>query len=214
MAELNVEPKQNRPWWLWLLLGLVAVLVLIFLLRGCDDNDADRDRDRDATTTATTAGTATDRRTTGDGDWNNIDRNVPAATYQEITDRDVTVRGNEDYAIYSLDETILFDTNSSQIRSNATPKLQQVAQSLNQRYANGQVRIYGYTDTRGSADYNEQLAEERADAVRNWLTQNGNISNDRISLHPVGEADPVASNETAQGRQQNRRVEIVARRAN
>jgi outer membrane protein OmpA-like peptidoglycan-associated protein len=211
MAELNVEPKQNKPWWLWLLLGLIAVLALIFLLRGCDD---DRDMETDGTTTATTAGATTDRRTTGEGDWNNINRNVPVATYQEITDRDVTVRGNEDYAIYTMDEAILFDTDSDQLRPGADQKLQQVAQSLNQRYANGQVRIYGYTDARGSADYNEQLAEERAESVRNWLTQQGNISNDRISLHPVGEADPAATNETAQGRQQNRRVEIVARRAN
>jgi outer membrane protein OmpA-like peptidoglycan-associated protein len=212
MAELNVEPKQNKPWWLWLLLGLIAVLALIFLLRGCDDDD--RDMDRDATTTATTAGATTDRRTTGDNDWNNINRNAPVATYQEITDRDVTVRGDENYAIYSMDEAILFDTDSDQLRPGAEQKLQQVAQSLNQRYANGQVRIYGYTDTRGSADYNEQLAQERAESVRNWLTQNGNIDNDRVSLHPIGEADPVATNETAQGRQQNRRVEIVARRAN
>jgi outer membrane protein OmpA-like peptidoglycan-associated protein len=211
MADLNVEPKQNKPWWLWLLLGLIALLALIFLLRGCDDSTEDRDRDRD--TTATTAATDRDRRTTGDDDWNRIDRNAPVATYQEITDRDVTVRGNEEYAIYALDETILFDTDSKELRSGATQKLQQVAQSLNQRYPNGQVRIYGYTDTRGSEDYNEQLAEERAEAVRNWLTRNGNIGNDRISLHPVGEADPVATNETAQGRQQNRRVEIVARRA-
>ena len=211
MAELNVEPKQNKPWWLWLVLGLIALLAIIFLLRGCDDDD--RDMDRDATTTATTAGATTDRRTTRDDDWNNIDRNVPVATYQEITDRDVSVRGNEEYAIYSFDEAILFDTNSSQIRANATQKLQQVAQSLNQRFANGPVRVYGYTDTRGSADYNEQLAEERAEAVRSWLMKNGNINDDRISLHPVGEADPVATNETAQGRQQNRRVEIVARRA-
>lgn len=223
MADLNVEPKQNRPWWIWLLLGLLALLAIIFLLRGCDDeNDVDRTMDTD-TTTATTAGATTggttggmdtDRRMTTDADWNTIDRNAPVATYQEITDRDVTVRGNEDYAIYSLDETILFDTDSKEIRAAATPKLQQVAKSLNQRYSDGQVRIYGYTDARASKNYNEQLAEERAEAVRNWLTQNGNISQDRISVHPVGEADPVASNQTAEGRQQNRRVEIVARRGN
>lgn len=199
---------------MWLLLGLVVLLALIFLLRGCDDNDVDRDMDRGATTTATTAATNTDRRTTGNADWNNIDRNVPVATYQEITDRDVSVRGNEDYAIYTMDEAILFDTDSKELRSGAEQKLQQVAQSLNQRFANGQVRVYGYTDTRGSADYNEQLAEERAESVRNWLAQNGNISNNRISIHPVGEAAPIASNQTAQGRQQNRRVEIVARRGN
>lgn len=217
MAELNVEPKQNRPWWLWLLLGLIAVVLLIFLVRGCDDdNDVDRDMNRDATTatTTTTAATDTDRMTTTDGDWNSIDRNVGVANYQEITDSDVTVRGNDQYAIYSVGEAILFDTDSNELRAGAASKLQQVAQSLNQRYANGQVRIYGYTDARGSADYNEQLAEERAEAVRNWLTQNGNIDNSRISIHPVGEAEPGATNQTAQERQQNRRVEIVAMRGN
>ena len=212
MAELNVEPKKNRPWWLWLLLCLLGLLLLIFLVRGCDD-DADRNVDTDATT-ATTAATETERRTTSDADWNSIDRNAPVATYQEITDRDVTVRGNDEYAIYSLDETILFDTDSKEIRSGAAPKLEQVAKSLNQRYSNGAVRVYGYTDTQGSKDYNEQLAEERAEAVRNWLTKNGDISDDRISVHPVGEADPVATNQTAEGRQQNRRVEIVAKRGN
>ncbi|GGG14575.1 OmpA family protein [Pontibacter amylolyticus] len=223
MADLNVEPKQNRPWWIWLLLGLLALLAIIFLLRGCDDdNDVDRDMDRD-TTTATTAGATTggttgamdtDRRTATDDDWNDIDRNAPVATYQEITDRDVTVRGNNDYAIYSLDETILFDTDSKEIRSGAAPKLKQVAQSLKQRYDDGQIRIYGYTDSRASKSYNKELAEERAEAVRNWLTKNGDISAARITVHAVGEADPAATNQTAEGRKQNRRVEIVARRTN
>ncbi|MCP2044417.1 OmpA family protein [Pontibacter sp. HSC-36F09] len=226
MAELNVEPKKNRPIWIWLVLALLALLAIIFLLRGCDDNDVDRDMDTDtttATTAATTAGATTggttgamdtDNRTATDADWDDIDRNAPVATYQEITDRDVTVRGNDEYAIYSVDETILFGTDSKEIRAEAAPKLKQVAQSLSQRYNDGQIRIYGYTDSKASKNYNEQLAEERAEAVRNWLTQNGNISADRITVHAVGEADPAATNQTAEGRQQNRRVEIVARRGN
>jgi outer membrane protein OmpA-like peptidoglycan-associated protein len=209
MAELNVEPKSNRPWWLWLLLGLIALVILIFLVRGCDDDSATRD-------TGTTTDTATTGRTTTttDNDWNTINRNAPVATYQEITDRDVTVRGDDNYAIYSIGENILFDVDSKEIRAEGSQKLEQIATSLKQRYDGGEVRVYGYTDTQGSPGYNKELAEERAEAVRNWLTQNGNIDNNRISIHPVGEGDPVASNETAAGRQQNRRVEIVARRAN
>jgi outer membrane protein OmpA-like peptidoglycan-associated protein len=209
MAELNVEPKSGRPWWLWLLLALIALVILIFLVRGCDDDSATRD-------TGTTTDTATTGRTTTttDDDWNTINRNAPVATYQEITDRDVTVRGDDNYAIYSIGENILFDTDSKQIRAEGARKLEQISASLKQRYDDGQVRVYGYTDSQGSPGYNKELAEERAEAVRNWLSQNGNIDNNRISIHPVGEGDPVASNETAAGRQQNRRVEIVARRTN
>ncbi|WP_461488171.1 OmpA family protein [Pontibacter sp. HJ8] len=165
------------------------------------------------TTDTTAAATATTTETETDADWNNINRDVPAATYGEITDKDVTVRGNDEYAIYSLDETVLFDTDSDAIRSGAEQKLQQVANSLGQRFTNGRIRIYGYTDAKGSANYNQQLAEKRAEAVRNWLVKNGKFSDDMISIHPVGEADQVASNATAKGRQQNRRVEIVARRS-
>jgi outer membrane protein OmpA-like peptidoglycan-associated protein len=208
MAELNVEPKSQRPWWLWLLLAVIALAILLFLLRGCDGDEATRD----AETTSATDPAATRSGIATDDDWNDIDRNVPAATYEEITDRDITVRGNDQYAIYSLDETILFDTDSKTIRSGTEQKLKQVAASLKQRYAGGQVRVYGYTDARGSAGYNQQLAEERAEAVRDWLAQNSGISKDMISVHPVGEAEPVASNATAEGRQQNRRVEIAARK--
>jgi outer membrane protein OmpA-like peptidoglycan-associated protein len=213
MADLNVEPKSSRPWWLWLLLALAALAILIFLTRGCDKDEEVAATDVTTTDTTQTA-TTTESETETDEGWNNLDRNVPAATYEEITDSAITVRGNEQYAIYSLDETILFDTDSKAIRPEAEKKLQQVAASLGQRFANGMVRIYSYTDAKGSAGYNQQLAEERAEAVRSWLVKNGKVSEGLISLHPVGESQPVASNATAAGRQQNRRVEIVARQGN
>lgn len=209
MADLNVEPKTSRPWWIWLLLALAAIAILLFLVRGCDSED--EVTQSEVTTTESTGAVTT---TETDADWNNINRDVPAATYKEITDKDVTVRGNEEYAIYSLDETILFDTDSDAIRSGAEQKLQQVSNSLGQRFANGRIRIYGYTDSKGSANYNQELAEKRAEAVRNWLVKNGKVNENMVSIHPVGEAEQVASNATAKGRQQNRRVEIVARRGN
>ncbi|QMU29495.1 OmpA family protein [Adhaeribacter radiodurans] len=209
MAELNVQPKSKRPGWLWLLLILLALALLFFLFRSCNRDQNTTPADTDAAAADSTAMTGD---TTSVFDWNTVDFGAPAATYDEITDADITVRGNDDYAIYSLDETILFDTDKNTIKPSAAEKLKQVSASMGKRFANGEVRIYGHTDAKGGAGYNMQLAEQRAEAVKNWLTQNGNLTGDRISLHPVGEAQPVASNATAEGRQQNRRVEIVVRR--
>jgi outer membrane protein OmpA-like peptidoglycan-associated protein len=70
------------------------------------------------------------------------------------------------------------------------------------------VAIYGYTDSVGSAEYNKKLSERRARAVRDYIVKNGGNA-DNIETHGMGEANPVASNDTAAGRQQNRRVEVV-----
>ena len=70
------------------------------------------------------------------------------------------------------------------------------------------VRISGYTDSTGPEAYNMKLSQRRADAVAAYLTDNG-IATDRISTKAFGEADPVASNATAAGRQQNRRAVVV-----
>lgn len=212
MAELNVQPKKKTSWWPWLLLILLALALAYFLLRG------NRNTDGDANGTGVTADSAAMNNgpgTTADNDlnWDAISFDAPAATYEEITDTDINVRGNEDYAIYAVDETILFDTDQNTLKPTATQKLQQVAESVGKRFTGGQVRIYGHTDAQGSAGYNKELAEQRAAAVQSWLVQNGNLSQDRVSLQAVGESQPVASNATAEGRQQNRRVEIVARRA-
>ncbi|WP_181307091.1 OmpA family protein [Rufibacter sp. XAAS-G3-1] len=217
MADLDVQPKSSRPWWLWLLLALVALALLFFLLRGCDREEASTDSTSAATTagagaTGDAAGSTDTGASTDDGAWNTLNLDAPVAAFDEITDQDIEVRGNDDYAVYSLDETILFGSDQSSIQPQGIQKLQQIAASMGKRFNGGQVRIYGYTDAQGSATYNKELAEQRAEAVQSWLVQNGNITQDNVSLHPVGESRPVASNATEEGRQQNRRVEIVARR--
>jgi outer membrane protein OmpA-like peptidoglycan-associated protein len=70
------------------------------------------------------------------------------------------------------------------------------------------ITIEGYTDSLGSAAYNRDLSARRAEAVRDFLLQNG-IDADRITARGLGEGYPVASNETEAGRQQNRRVNII-----
>ena len=78
---------------------------------------------------------------------------------------------------------------------------------LNQ-YPERRVLIEGHTDNVGSADYNQGLSQRRADSVRYYLTQQG-IASQRLSTDGIGMDRPVANNDTATGRQQNRRVEII-----
>lgn len=213
MAQLDVQPKKRTtPWWLWLLLALVLLAIIFFLSKGCN-RTADNVAAGTGDTTARTenAGAGVTGVTGAAADWNSVDFNSPAASYEEITDTSIGVRGSNGYAIYSLGENVLFDSDKSTIREQAASNLQQISGSLSKRFNGGQIRVYGYTDAEGSAGYNKQLAEQRAEAVKAWLVKNGQVSEQAISVQPVGESRPVASNATESGRQQNRRVEIVAK---
>ncbi len=203
MAELNVQPKKRVNILAWLLL-LAGIAALIWWLT--------RSKDKEVATipTADTMATRPAANMTTSTDWNGIDFNSPALSYDEITDKNINVRGTNGYGIYGLGENILFDEAKATIRADAAVNLKQVAGSINKRYNGGEVRVYGYTDSTGSAGANMELAKQRADAVKGWLQNNG-IDAGRISVNAIGEAKPVATNSTETGRQQNRRVEIVAR---
>lgn len=221
MADLNVQPKQKKSLLPWLLLALGIIALIYFLGKGCNNdkgNGAATDSvsavNSNSTTSTDTASNATATATTGAGTgaaWADVDFNVPAAAYGEITDKNIGVRGNNNYAIYSLGENILFDEGKNTVKTDAGKNLKQVASSIDKRFKGASVRVFGYTDSIGSAGYNKELAEQRAEAVKNWLVKNGNIPEDKISLEPVGKSHPVASNASSQGREKNRRVEIVAR---
>ncbi len=102
---------------------------------------------------------------------------------------------------------VLFATNSYMMTPGAKIKLAKVAGVL-AAYPGLQVAVNGYTDNTGTPGYNLQLSHERADAVRTFLTAQG-VAPDSIVAQGFGEANPIAGNETAAGRQQNRRVELV-----
>lgn len=215
MADLDVQPKRKSAWWLWALLALLLLLLLFFFSRSCNKDKAAPAAAAATDSSNTVTGVTTPTGATADsaGGWNDVDMNAPSAKYDEITDTNIGVRGNDNYGIYDIGENILFDEGKSTIRPDAEKNLKQLSASIQKRFAGGDVRIYGYTDAIGSAGYNKQLAEQRAQAVSNWLSANGGLSADHLSLNAVGEAKPVATNATEAGRQQNRRVEIVARKA-
>ncbi|WP_445457261.1 OmpA family protein [Flavobacterium sp. HNIBRBA15423] len=75
-------------------------------------------------------------------------------------------------------------------------------------YADTDITIFGYTDSKGADDYNLSLSQQRATSVKNYMTQKG-ISSSRFVIKGMGEADPIADNESDAGRSKNRRVEFA-----
>lgn len=106
---------------------------------------------------------------------------------------------------------VLFATGSSELQRGAHDNLNRLVDFLNQ-YPERRVQIEGHTDSTGNAASNQRLSRRRADSVRAYLVQRG-ISSNRLSASGMGQDRPIASNNTAQGRQQNRRVEVIIENA-
>ncbi len=110
--------------------------------------------------------------------------------------------------VISLDGSVLFASNKSELLPIAQKKLDQVAESLKQVDADQKLVVEGYTDSRGADDANQRLSQQRADSVRTYLVSRG-VKAEVITAVGRGEALPLADNETAEGRANNRRVEII-----
>lgn len=102
---------------------------------------------------------------------------------------------------------ITFDTNEAVIKQGFQPVLNSIAKVIKE-YNKTMVQVYGYTDNTGSAATNNALSLRRANAVSNFLRLKG-VDGNRIITDGLGSANPIASNATAAGREQNRRVEIA-----
>ena len=126
-----------------------------------------------------------------------------------INNPNVTVTNNGQYLTVNLPQDLLFAVDSTALRPDLRADLGSVAQSL-MRYPNSRIEVIGHTDNTGTAAYNYDLSQRRANAVSSVLTQSG-VPAGRITNIGRGFDQPVASNATAQGRAQNRRVEIIIR---
>jgi outer membrane protein OmpA-like peptidoglycan-associated protein len=102
---------------------------------------------------------------------------------------------------------VLFDTGSAGLTPGAREKLAKVAGVI-ASHPGLNISVEGHTDSVGDAQYNQRLSEERAGSVRDYLIRQG-VSTGTVGTTGFGESEPVASNGTAAGRQQNRRVELV-----
>ena len=126
---------------------------------------------------------------------------------QELVGTGVQVVEQEGKVYLIMPGNITFGTNEYTIQSSFQPVLNSIAKVIKE-YNKTMVQIVGYTDNTGSVAYNNTLSLQRANAVSNYLRLQG-VSADRIITDGAGPKNPIASNATPAGREQNRRVEIV-----
>jgi outer membrane protein OmpA-like peptidoglycan-associated protein len=167
-----------------------AVLALGFAASGCASHRFVRDNlavvDTRVTEVAGTAGEALDR----------------ANAAHKLAE------GKFLYEVVLSDDSMKFPTDEHTLSPEAEARLAELVQRLKAENRNVYLEIQGHTDAVGDADYNEQLGEARAEAVRRFLSRDG-IALNRMATISYGEEAPVAPNDTPEGRAQNRRVAIV-----
>ncbi len=128
---------------------------------------------------------------------------------RDLNNNQVNVTNTGSELIVTMPQDILFALDSAAVRSDLRRDLGVVAGNL-QAYPNSTISIEGHTDNTGTANYNRILSQRRANAVADILVNNG-VPPARLYAVGRGENEPVASNLSATGRAQNRRVEIVIR---
>jgi OOP family OmpA-OmpF porin len=101
---------------------------------------------------------------------------------------------------------VKFDPNSSMISATSKINIREFAQFL-KRYPNAKVSVVGYTDTSGNRESNKRLSAKRAQIVKNLLIKYG-VAASKITAVGKGELNPIATNDTAEGREKNRRIEV------
>jgi outer membrane protein OmpA-like peptidoglycan-associated protein len=117
------------------------------------------------------------------------------------------VRVGEGIKLVLGENSVRFDTNKSTLTPAAKANLDKLVKVFTD-YPDTNIVIYGYTDSTGKADYNLKLSEQRAASVKNYLAGKGLVSG-RFTVNGLGIADPIATNDTPEGRSQNRRVEFA-----
>ena len=205
MAEIDVQPKKrsSSSFLPWLLLALGVIALVFFLTRnGSRDDEAGR----------MAAGTdTTSYQSTSDnaarGGWDNIDfYNAPKASYNEIRSNDVDVKGDGNYAIYEIEEDDLFEDGKTSFKKDADKTLAEIVESVNTRFSNGEVRLYGHAHTEDNQK--NEVSTQRLEMVKNWLGQNG-LTN--VTIHPMN-AQNAASNPNS-NKDDDGEIRIVAMRA-
>jgi len=131
---------------------------------------------------------------------------IPAtADYQEVY-KDVALK-NISVGSKIVLNNIFFDFGKATLRSESTAELERLTKMLNEEIPSLRIEISGHTDNKSSADFNQKLSEARAKAVVDYLVAHG-VNQSRLEYKGYGFSQPVASNDTEEGRQQNRRTEF------
>lgn len=122
----------------------------------------------------------------------------------------VTIRKEGNNLVLSMPEAILFDFNEFYVKNDVKGSLNTLAKALKENN-DIKIKINGHTDIIGTDQYNLRLSVKRANSIKDYLANKG-VNRNNISIEGYGKQDPVANNDTATGRAQNRRVEFIISR--
>ena len=141
----------------------------------------------------------------GDGVVNSKDECPDTPARAKVDDK-----GCQEYLTKDVRETLYveFGLDKAEVRETSYPELESLSDQMYQ-YPSADLVLEGHTDSTGSAAYNQQLSEKRADAVKRVMVEEFGIDESRITTEGYGEAKPIADNSTRDGRAQNRRVEAI-----
>ncbi len=141
----------------------------------------------------------------GDGVYDYLDKcpNTPRDLKVDATGCPILLKKTS-----TIDLDIHFDSNKADIKAQYHDRLKAVGDFMT-TYPETKTVIEGHTDNTGSADYNQKLSQRRAESVRDYLIRHFNISPDRLAAKGYGKDRPIATNDTAEGRLRNRRIEAV-----
>jgi outer membrane protein OmpA-like peptidoglycan-associated protein len=187
---------------------LAAIAATAFLLGGCSSLSNTQKGAAIGTGTGAAAGAAVGNAAGGTAEGAIIGRRMDKKADElgnELENAEVE-RVGEGIKV-TFDSGILFEFDSATIQGEAEENLTEFANTM-QDFEESNILIVGHTDAKGAEEYNQDLSEDRSQSAADFITRNG-ISSDRIRTVGKGEAEPVASNDTEEGRRQNRRVEIA-----
>jgi len=144
-----------------------------------------------------------------------LDADFPEARLPQIKFPQIKIRESKDLMVITLPADVLFDFDKDEIRPDANQALQEIKEAIAANYSNNSMQINGHTDSIAADEYNQALSERRAMSVLRWLAEKGGISENRMQIVGYGEKFPIApdtnsdGSDNSEGRQKNRRVEIV-----
>ena len=124
-----------------------------------------------------------------------------------MDDKDINIKVDKGVVYIDISDKMLFKSGSFELMPSARERLAKVS-GIVLAYPGLRLQVEGHTDSVGGDEYNQQLSEKRAESVRDYLVQQG-IASGAVTASGMGKTVPVASNDTTEGRQQNRRVELI-----